>query len=191
MKTLRSVATALCLASAPFAASAAPIDLAANGYQLEGTSWIYDPADLNLVLSGSSLALFATDTATGGLEASVTSGNASDASLYSFSFGLGGDTVTGANASVLGGETNVVELLFEGVSGLGSYAFLNGGALLATLSFVPTSVTVSGMSGVGTISFAQLEAYTPVAIVPLPAGGLLLISGLGAAALMRRRKSRG
>lgn len=183
MTSMRAIVFAALAAVLPMSGHAASIDLAAEGYVLEGTSYfksgtfaVSDPFSGFLALdgaSGSALSAF----------------TPSDASSYNLFFDLDGlltDTVTASGGSVVSVMTNTLEILFEGIAGTG--AFASGNAVLVTFTD-PDLDLVGGFQSTG-MNVLRVSLLTEVAPVPLPAGGLLLLTGAGAFVAMRRKQKK-
>jgi hypothetical protein len=132
-----------------------------------------------------------------------------DAIFRNTSFGLAGvslfDThtaVVGDKKVVDGNPTGIVELLFKtnggpskpdgqiengvgGTAGL-SLGFALSADLRTAYAFFDDGGSAPGLGGAVDLDYDDL-AFS-ISAVPVPAGGLLLISGLGALAVARRRK---
>lgn len=99
-------------------------------------------------------------------------------------FGGGNDIFAGRG--ILGTCDGVTSTFCDGSTNSWTYDNSQG-----QISIAGDSGSGSGNSGQGNLHIAvnSLEVYTfAVAVVPLPAGGLLLLSAMGGLAMMRRRK---
>jgi len=102
-----------------------------------------------------------------------------------------GDESVRVKADSLGGTLTVLSESAAGDNSLGGYAYSGDkageeGAWIKVLRFIPGFENDSD-GGTGEPDFAL--AGVDVAAVPLPAGGVLLLTALGGLAIARRRKS--
>lgn len=111
---------------------------------------------------------------------------------YAFSFDLGGTSTQSTPVGQLSVQLNGTEFLNASAPASATYnSFSTTVTAVATgtfsLSFVEQSLGFGGNDyGLDNISLT-FDTGGPVSAVPLPAGSLLLLSGLGAGALLRRK----
>lgn len=179
-KLLIACAVTLAPALAPVASQATSIDLTAAGYETTGTAFSFT-ADV-IVVFGTTLAV--SETATG----SGFGGDVGDVTTYTLNAGSlsPADFLTAVNPLNLGGTPNPLEILFPTVDAGGIFAAANGAAVLLSLDD-PALAFTSGYMGSGSFTVTVLQDLAPI---PLPAGGVLLLTGAGALVLLRRRKGR-
>lgn len=171
------------VALAPSVVTAAPIDLAADGYTLDGSS--FGLADVTVTIDAFG-DLFADDPLFNFIAAfDVTNAADFDASIDLDGFFT--DTLTASGGTEVGFITDGIEVLFEGITTTGTLAAYDGGAVLITLSDTGLSApSAFAGAGTGTITIEGLASIPPI---PLPAGGVLLLTAAGALLLRKRRQS--
>lgn len=183
---LKTAFAALAIAMLPATATASSIDLDALNLRMgdpvgAATDMTVDiPIDGDLValsfLTGSSLSRF---TPTG---APIP---------YSFFFASGGDTLTGDTAIALTEMDGGIDLVFDDVTGSAGFADLSGGAVLVRLIAPDLDFDeATGLFTPGQITGATLSV-TALTAIPLPAGMVLMLAGVGAFAALRRRRQDG
>lgn len=179
-KLLLACAVALAPALAPAASQATSIDLTAAGYETTGTAFSFT-ADVIFVFGAT---LTVSETATG----SGFGGNVGDVTTYALNVGSlsPADFLTAVNPLNLGGTPNPLEILFPTVDAGGIFAAADGEAVLLSLDD-PALAFTNGYMGSGDFTVTVLRELAPI---PLPAGGVLLLTGTGAFALLRRRRLR-
>jgi hypothetical protein len=117
-----------------------------------------------------------------------------DGSVYS--------SITGTATYTFGSLRTSFSLVWGSPDSYNSLEFYNGTTLVATVfggsivgccgaNITNSLVTISGLQfdSVRFVSGTPAFEYANIAAVPLPAGGLLLIAGLGGLAALRRRKT--
>lgn len=180
MNLLKKTLAAAALFCAPLGVHANPVDLAAEGYSATGTVFNFGPADTQVF--GTTFSAF--ETTNFGIVSAL---NATDVSTYFIN--LGGATIDDQLISTSGGINSnfgptPLEMIFTNVSGTGSFAAIDGEDVLLSL-LDPNLNFVDGYFGATTgYTVTVLEALAPI---PLPAGGLLLLSAGGAMVMLRRR----
>lgn len=208
MKMFGKFAAVAALALIPFSASAAPINLAEEDYQLAndqvGTGDMTISIFADFFDPSGPLSLSATTFLN---TSGVGSSDVTDAAEYSFSFSFdaAGATsptgeITGTGASILGfmapnlgalpgtpEAQGSIGLIFEGVSGSGIFDRFDGEDVLVTLSDDYLDGELSFFGTTGSMTVDLLDAL-PTTEIPLPAGGLLLLTAAGAL-LVKRKKT--
>lgn len=180
-------AAAAALALAPIGVSAAPIDLASFGYEIEA---LVETRAANIDFNAISGFLLAADPF---FELQVTAFDGTDPATAAFSLfpatvpGVTPAELSGSPATAIGDNVDFLQYLFESVTGTGAFAGLDGGAVLVEFG-APGSELVEGATGLqGTITITSLNTIAPI---PLPAGVVLLVTGLaalGGTGAIRRR----
>lgn len=177
MGYLNSAAVAAVLALAPTGGFAAPIDLASFGYEIdalvEARSAFIDYVSPFLSAGDSSPPFFA--------DLSVSAFDVSNPATAAFAFFETGGPSTdleGSSASAFGDGSNFVQYLFEDVTGTGSLVGLNGRSMLLEVAGDEVfDFSQQSFSASGSITITSLKEIAPI---PLPAGVVLLITGLAA-----------
>ncbi|MCC2096208.1 MAG: VPLPA-CTERM sorting domain-containing protein [Hyphomicrobiales bacterium] len=186
MKNLVKLVLVSVFASAASVASAATLDLTANGSGNQGSQIVLGDATVDLI-TGSYLHVGDFDPNTvcsyTGFSGCVGSFSITwnyDVANVNFDYGYGN---TGDSAVVQAFDAfnalvgSVLLNLTSGTSNID----ISGLGVFRSLVFDTTAATGAGYS------FGNIE-FDRVAAVPLPAGGLLLLGGLGGLAALRRRK---
>lgn len=190
-RIMRSFGLAAAVALLPVVAQAATLDLATLGYARDVT--VAEDAASTIIVTEDPLApgvlqLFANDLL---VELLVDSFDLSDPSQAAFVLFAADpvDELSATGAVALGTDDNagLVQFLFEGVFGAGIYAPFDGDAVLVEvqagglLPFTDGFLTDAGKLTVTVLAEAGVGA------IPLPAGLPLMLAGLGALAVVRRR----
>ena len=169
MKILKSIGFAAALVLAPLAAAATTLTNSGN-ISAGDDAYLTD-----LILNGGTVTYTFTATQRVKIDDFITvaaNDSAGGANIPGILFGLNGDVTHSFTTITVNGTTaNATE-------------FLSGFILEAGESF--TFTWDNDTNGIGTVN--TLVNFT-VSAVPLPAGGLLLISAFGVAAVARRRKA--
>jgi hypothetical protein len=117
--------------------------------------------------------------------------DAADPAQAFFSLFVGSDTLSADGASDIGSDDSLdlMQFLFRNVDGDGIFAPFNKGVILVEFS-APQLLPLSDgfFSGGGQLSVTVLTRVN-IGQVPLPAGLPLLLAGIGAFALLRRRRA--
>lgn len=186
MDYLKNIAVSAAIALAPLGLSAAPIDLASFNYQIdalvETRGAFIDFTDPFLSAADATFNL------------SVSVFDVDDPATAGFTFfepggaGVFQSELSGSSAIAFGDSPNFVQYLFEGVSGAGSLSGLDGRAMLVeVIGGQGLDLSQSPLSTEGTITITSLNK---IPSIPLPAGALLLITGIvSLCALGARRRS--
>jgi hypothetical protein len=179
MNIIRNTASAAALVFAAHAAGATTIDLAGLGYEIHSELQSFDEARVGLPADGvvarawdDPLPVFL-----------LRSDDKSDPAMAAFSLFQGDGRLAARGASARGETVGTLQYLFEGVRGRGAFASLHGGAVLVEISADDLIWNAPLSSGTITVS-----ALSPIAAIPLPAGGLLVVGAIGALGAMARRR---
>lgn len=191
MKFLQRLGVLAALAIAPMTATAAT-DIDLGIYEKTGVSISLAPA-LSFFVTGVEFSAFETTTAT-----FLSAFDATDKNSYDFSFtrdasaGLSGpsELIEGAQADVTDFlvSTNKLELIYSTVSATGGTSAVDGKAVLVSFSSSDLNSLSDGAFGSGALLIEELRLAAPI---PLPAGGLLLVTSVvafGAGGALRRQK---
>lgn len=172
MKLFRAAVAAAAIAGSAMTAEAATVHISGNLYggTLEANETL-GPIDLD----GAPFAFSGfTGAAAGGLVVNFISGSLLPSAAGSFQFQF----LAGTSSAV------ITLLKFDGVDLLPSLSPVIGGMAVAFSGSLPASFEFAFTS-----ANPGDQVQVTVSAVPLPAGGLLLIGGLGALAALRRRKA--
>lgn len=175
MRYLKTAALAA-LALAPIGVSAAPINLASFGYEIDA---LVETRTANIDFDAITGFLLAADP---GFELQVTAFNGTDPATAAFSLfpsalpGVTAAELSGSSATAIGDDVDFLQYLFEDITGTGTFAGLDGGAVLVELGGAGSEL-VEGANGLqGTITISSLDTIP----IPLPAGVIHFVTGLAA-----------
>lgn len=184
---MRKLGLAAVLAVLPLTGQATTLVLEDLGYERDVIVADTDAATVGVFLNAALLQLFANDPFG---ELSVESDDLSKLTEAFFALlgpGLD-DELSKQGAALFGSDdaTGLAQFLFEGVFGDGVYEPFNGGAVLVEVK-APGLVPFADdfLTDQGTITFTVLKDF---GVIPLPAGLPLMLAGLGALAVLRRRQ---
>ena len=188
MWMIKATVFAAIMALAPSGGHAAAINVADYNYEVEGEVARYGLADVSVTEDPVVPGVFSLSAIEPSFLLLVDSFDLADPSQASFVlFGpdLGLDELSANGAKAQGDMTGGLQFLFGGVLGQGVYAPFDGGSVLVTVSaegLVPDAEFFA--FGEGTITVDSLRIITAI---PVPSASILLVTGLGALALARRR----
>ncbi|MCV3273814.1 VPLPA-CTERM sorting domain-containing protein [Roseobacter sinensis] len=179
MRSLGYAVLAALMMFVPATAKAALLDLNSFGYERAAVVTEATPATISIF--GGAL-LFANDPAS---ILQINSFDLTDPAQAAFVlFGAGELSSSLAGADAQADMTGTIQFLFRNVTGIGEFAALDGRTILAELFGTGISLTGDHFVTDGTL---RLTALRPVAAVPLPAAGLMLLVGLFGMGVLRRR----
>jgi hypothetical protein len=180
---LKKAFATLVLAALPVGASASSIDLDALNLRMGDPVGTVADMTVDIPIDGD---LFALSLLTG---SSLSRFAPTGAPIpYSFFFASGGDTLNGDTAIAVSEMDGVIDLVFDDVTGDAGFADLSGGAVLVRLIAPDLDFDeATGLFTPGQITGASLSV-TALTAIPLPAGLVLMLAGLGAFAGLRHRQ---